>query len=146
MPIEVLAAEQLSQRRKKIRRRAGQKIGELDPDNCTSFASRSRSRRNASEFFGSLYGQEGVEALRKIPLFAEAITELPRRVQRHHDAQNVMRGHPRASGAKPDGRAESTSRVCRGTDHGRSAGANCRLLERAGKAHSRFDDAKPFWK
>jgi inorganic triphosphatase YgiF len=54
IPIEIRAAEQLSQRRKKIRRR-GAKIGDLDPEQLHRLRIQVKKARYAVEFFSSVY-------------------------------------------------------------------------------------------
>ena len=75
--------------------------------------------------------QENREAMREIPLGAQAIAELPRRLQRHHDAQSALRRYPSPPGTQPDRGTKPPSRICRGSHHGRSAGTD-RAIARSG--------------
>ncbi len=70
MPIETLAAEQLSQRRKKIRRR-GTEIGELSPEQLHKLRIQIKKTRYATEFFANVYsGKKKREPMREIPFVA----------------------------------------------------------------------------
>ena len=64
MPIETYASEQLSRRRKKIRRR-GPKIGHLTPEQLHSLRIQVKKTRYAVEFFSSVYGSKTSAKRRK---------------------------------------------------------------------------------
>ena len=92
MPINIRAAEQLSQRRKKIRRR-GAKIGDLSPEQLHRLA---HTSQKGSVCGGVLcqcvLGQESGETVQKYLILTDAIAELPWRDQRHRDTQGAIRG------------------------------------------------------
>ena len=146
MPIEIRAAEQLSQRRKKIRRR-GAKIGDLSPEQLHRLRIQVKKARYAAEFFSSVYkGKKAVKRCKKVlsslmrlqnclggindimthkALFAEIIAN-PRR------GLTAEQNHRRAFAA--------------GLIIGNQQAQIRHLLDGARKAHSRFDSAKVFWK
>ena len=63
-PIETYAAEQLSRRRKKIRRR-GAKISQLSPEQLHTLRIQVKKARYAAEFFSSVYGGKKLAKRRK---------------------------------------------------------------------------------
>ena len=66
MPIEIYAAEQLSQRRKKIRRR-GANIGDLNPEQLHRLRIQVKKARYAAEFFSSVYeGKKAAKRCKKV--------------------------------------------------------------------------------
>ena len=78
MPIEIRAADQLSQRRKKIRRR-GAKIGDLSPEQLHRLRIQVKKARYAAEFFSSVYrGKKAAQTVQESPIILDAIAELPR--------------------------------------------------------------------
>jgi len=72
-PIGMLAIEQLSRRRKKIRRR-GAKIDDLDPQQMHRLRIQIKKTRYATELFSSLF--EGKKASRRLEKFHEALKQL----------------------------------------------------------------------
>jgi triphosphatase len=146
MPIEIHAAKQLSQRRRKIRRR-GTKIGDLSPEQLHSLRIQVKKSRYAAEFFSSAYqGKKAATRCKKVlsslmqlqnclggindivtrkALFAEIIAN-PRR------GLSAEQNHRRAFAA--------------GLIIGDQQAQIRHLLDGARKAHSRFDSAKVFWK
>jgi hypothetical protein len=101
-----------------------------------------KKTRYATEFFASLYRGKKAAKRREIPLGAQAIAELPA-VQRHHDAQGVARI------SWPAGRSlteeQNRHRAVAGPSWAISR-RRSRSCSSAGKAHSRFDEARSFWK
>ena len=73
MPIETLAAEQLSRRRKKIRRR-GAEIGELSPEQLHQLRIQIKKTRYATEFFASIY--QGKKTAKRCEKFRSALKQL----------------------------------------------------------------------
>src|SRR5674476_1703673 len=66
MPIEIYAAEQLSRRRKRIRRR-GAKMGELNPEQLHRLRIQIKKTRYAAEFFSSVFqGKKATKRCEKI--------------------------------------------------------------------------------
>ncbi len=124
MPIETLAVEQLSRRRKKIRRR-GAEIGEISPEQLHELRIEIKKTRYATEFFASLYRARRLRSAAKNSALRSSNYRIASEASRHHDAQGAVRGYPRTPGAQPDRGAEPTPRLCRGTYHGRPAGADC---------------------
>src|SRR5262249_34448745 len=66
MPIETYAAEQLSHRRKQVRRR-GKKMAELDPEQLHRLRIQVKKARYATDFFASLYqGKKSAKQCKKV--------------------------------------------------------------------------------
>jgi triphosphatase len=146
MPIETVAAEQLSRRRKKIRRR-GAAIGELSPEQLHKLRIQIKKTRYATEFFAGLY--RGKKATKRCEKFRASLKQLQNSLGGFND---IMTRKALCTGilARP-GRSltEEQNRhraFAAGLIMGDQQAQVARLLERAGSAHSRFNEARPFWK
>ena len=73
MPIEIHAAEQLSQRRKRIRRR-GAKIGDSSPEQLHRLRIQVKKARYAAEFFSSVY--QGKKATKRCEKVVSSLMQL----------------------------------------------------------------------
>jgi triphosphatase len=146
MPIETLAAEELSRRRKKIGRR-GTEIGELSPEELHQLRIQIKKTRYATEFFASVF--PGKKAGKRCDKFRSALKQLQNCLGSFNDIMirkalctNIL--------ARPGkGLTEEQNRhraFAAGLIMGDQQAQIAKLLERAAKAHARFDDAKSFWK
>jgi CHAD domain-containing protein len=82
LPIEFYAAEQLSRRFGKIKRR-GRKITKLDPEKLHKFRIQVKKARYAAEFFSSIYGDKK-SARRRKKVFS-SLTQLQNSLGRIND-------------------------------------------------------------
>ena len=146
MSIEIYAAEQLSQRRKKIRRR-GAKIGNLSPEQLHRLRIQGKKTRYAVEFFSSLY--QGKKSAKRFKIIKSSLMQL----------QNCLGGINDVTTRKAlctdiiarPGRGLTTEQnrhraFAAGLIIGDQQAQIQQLLDRARKAYSRFDNAKIFWK
>jgi triphosphatase len=146
VPIETLAAEQLSRRRKKIRRR-GAEIGELSPEQLHQLRIQIKKTRYATEFFASVY--RGKRAAKRCEKFRSALKQLQNCLGGFNDVMTrkalctAILARPGRSLTEEQNRHRA---FAAGLIMGDQQAQIAQLLERAGKAHSRFDEAKPFWK
>ncbi len=146
IPIETLAAEQLSQRRKKIRRR-GAEIGELSPEQLHQLRIQIKKTRYATEFFASFY--QGKKTAKRCEKFRSALKQLQNCLGGFNDIMtrkalcaDILARPGRNLTAEQNRHRAFAAGLIMGDQQAQIA----QLLDRAGKAHSRFDDAKPFWK
>src|SRR5664280_13791 len=146
MPIEIYAAKQLSQRRKKIRRR-GAKIGSLSSEQLHRLRIQGKKARYAVEFFSSLY--QGKKSAKRFKIIKSSLMQL----------QNCLGGINDVTTRKAlctdiiarPGRGLTTEQnrhraFAAGLIIGDQQAQIQQLLDRARKAYSRFDNAKIFWK
>lgn len=146
MPIEIYAAQQLSQRRKKIRRR-GAKIGTLSPEQLHRLRIQGKKARYAAEFFSSVY--KGKKSAKRFKKVRSSLMQL----------QNCLGGINDVMTRKAlctDIIAKPGRGLTEGQNHHRAFAAGLiignqqaqiqPLLDRARRAYSRFDNAKIFWK
>jgi len=146
MPIELHAANQLSQRRKKIRRR-GAKIGDLSPEQLHILRIQVKKTRYAAEFFSSVY--QGKKAAKRRKTILSSLTQLQNCLGGINDIETrkalfaEIMAHPTRSL-----RAEQNHRraFAAGLIIGDQQAHIHHLLNGARKAHSRFASAKIFWK
>jgi triphosphatase len=146
VPIETLAAEQLSRRRKKIRRR-GTEIGELSPAQLHQLRIQIKKARYATEFFASVYG--GKKAVKRCEKFRSALKQLQNCLGGFNDIMtrkalcaNILARPGRSLTEEQNRHRAFAAGLIMGDQQAQIA----QLLDRAGKAHARFDEAKPFWK
>jgi triphosphatase len=146
MPIEIHAAEQLSRRRKRIRRR-GAKIGDLSPEQLHRLRIQVKKTRYAAEFFSSVYqGKKSAERCKKI------LSSL-RQLQNCLGGINDIMIHKALAAdiiARP-GRGLTAEQnrhraFAAGLIIGHRQAQIQQFIESARKAYSRFDSAKVFWK
>jgi CHAD domain-containing protein len=95
MPVEIYAAEQLSHRGKRIRRR-GTRINHQDPQQLHRLRIQVKKARYATEFFSGVY-QEIRKAVQENQIVVDATAELSGQDQRHRDAQSSFHGYHRKS-------------------------------------------------
>jgi CHAD domain-containing protein len=146
MPIEIHAAEQLSRRRRRIRRR-GAKIAALDPEQLHRLRIQVKKARYATEFFSSAYrGKKSatrckriLSSLAQLQNFLGGINDVAMRKALFADI--IARPTRRLTAEQNRQRAFAAGLII-----GDQQAQIRRLLNRARKAHSRFDGAKVFWK
>jgi triphosphatase len=146
MPIETLAAEQLSRRRKKIRRR-GAEIGELSPEQLHQLRIQIKKTRYATEFFASIY--QGKKTAKRCEKFRSALKQLQNCLGGFNDIMtrkalcaDILARPGRNLTAEQNRHRAFAAGLIMGDQQAQIS----QLLDRAGKTHSCFDDAKPFWK
>ena len=146
VPIETLAAEQLSRRRKKIRRR-GVEIGELSPEQLHQLRIQIKKARYAAEFFAHVY--QGKKAEKRCEKFRSALKQLQNCLGGFNDIMtrkalcaDILARPGRSLTAEQNRHRAFAAGLIMGDQQAQIA----RLLDRAAKAHSRFDQAKPFWR
>ena len=146
IPIEAHAAEQLSKRRKKIRK-GGAEIGKLNPPELHSLRIQIKKTRYAAEFFSGLYKDKKTE--RPYGKFLSSLKQLQNSLGGFNDI--MMRKALCAEIIARPGRGltaeQSRHRAyAAGLVMGNQQALIPRLLDRARKAHVRFDSSKAFWK
>jgi triphosphatase len=146
MPIEMYAAGQLSHRCKRIRRR-GTRISDPDPQQLHRLRIQVKKARYATEFFSGVYhGKKSAKQCKKI---RSSLMQLQNCLGKVNDivTHKALFTDIIASHAK--GLTEEQSRhraFAAGLIIGDQQAQVEKLLDRAGKAHSRFARAKAFWK
>ena len=146
MPIEVYAAEQLSQRFKKLKRR-GAKIADLSPDELHRLRIQAKKARYAAEFFSSIYtGKKSVKRRKKVLSSLNRLQNSLGRINdivTHQSLFTDIINNPRPGlTAKQNQQRAFAAGLIIGDQRARIPG----LLDTARKAYERFDRAKPFWK
>jgi CHAD domain-containing protein len=144
-PIETLAGEQLSRRRKKIRRR-GRDMASLNPEELHALRIQVKKLRYATEFFSGVY--PGKKAEKRQEKFRAALKQLQTCLGGFNDI--AMRKALCAAILTRPGRnlSEEQNRhraFAAGLIIGDQHAQIRKLMNRARKAYARFDDAKPFW-
>jgi triphosphatase len=146
MPIEIHAAEQLSRRRKRIRRR-GAKIGDLSPEQLHRLRIQVKKTRYAAEFFSSVYqGKKSAERCKKI---LSSLRQLQNCLGGINDimihkalaADIIARSGRGLTAEQNRHRAFAAGLII-----GHRQAQIQQFIESARKAYSRFDSAKVFWK
>ena len=146
MPIEIFAAEQLSSRCKRIKRR-GARINELNAEQLHRLRIQVKKARYAIEFFAGLYhGKKSAKQHKKI---RSSLTQLQNCLGKANDIvthkalfADIIAGRARGL-TEEQGRSRA---FAAGLIVGDQQAQLSKLLDRARKAHSRFESAKPFWK
>ncbi len=146
MPIETYAAEQLSRRRKKIRRR-GAKIGQLSPEQLHTLRIQVKKARYAAEFFSSVYGgkrlakrrKKVVSCLRQLQNCLGGLNDI---VTRKALCAQIINSPGRGLTAEQSRQRAFAAGLVMGNQQARVQ----EFLAGAREAHSRFDSAKIFWK
>jgi inorganic triphosphatase YgiF len=146
MPVEILAAAQLARRSKKIRRR-GAKIDSLDPEQLHKLRIQIKKTRYATEFFAGTFA--GKKAAKRREKFHSSLKQLQTCLGGFNDI--MMRKALCAEVLERPGRSLTEEQNRRrafaaGLIIGDQQAQVRKLLDRAHKAHSRFEDAKSFWK
>jgi CHAD domain-containing protein len=146
MPIEIYATEQLSQRRKRIRRR-GAKISDLNPAQLHKLRIQVKKIRYATEFFSGVY--QGKKSEKQCKKMRSSLMQLQNCLGGINDivTHKALFGDIIASPAR--GLTEEQNRhraFAAGLIIGDQQAQIQKLLNRARKAYSRFARAKVFWK
>ncbi len=145
-PAEIQAAEQLSRRRKKIKKKA-KALGELDPESRHKLRIQVKKTRYAAEFFGGLFRQKKaarrseklLRALRDMQTALGGLNDVAHRKELCGDLVSSRRGE--------HAKEASQSRVfAAGLISGEQDARTHQLLDDAVKAYLQFADVKPFWK
>jgi triphosphatase len=144
-PIEILAAEQLSRRRKRIRRR-GRDIDSLDPEQLHTFRIQVKKARYATEFFARLYPDK--KAAKRHDRFRGTLKQLQDCLGGFNDI--VMRRTLCTAILSRPGRnlTDEQNRhraFAAGLIIGDQQAQIQQLKDRLRKTYARFDKAKPFW-
>src|SRR6516164_1095 len=146
MPIELYAAEQLSRRGKKIRRR-GRRIGHLDSEQLHGLRIQVKKARYATDFFSSVYpGKKSAKQARKIK---SSLMQLQNCLGRLNDIVTHKALFSNIIANRAKGLTEEQGRhraFAAGLIIGDQQAQVEKLRGRAAKAFSRFSDAKTFWK
>ena len=144
--IETLAAEQLSRRRKKIRRR-GADIGELSPEQLHQLRIQIKKTRYAAEFFTSVYQRK--KHAKRGEKFRSALKQLQNCLGGFNDIMtrkafcaDILARPGRSLTVEQNRHRAFAAGLIMGDQQAQIA----QLLDSARKAYSRFDGAKPFWK
>jgi inorganic triphosphatase YgiF len=146
MPVEVYAAGELSQRRKKIRRR-GARIEALNPEQLHRLRIQVKKARYATEFFSSLF--RGKKCAKQCKAIKSCLMQLQNNLGKINDivthktlfADIIARPTKGLTGEQNHHRAFAAGLII-----GDQQAQVQKSLDRARKAYSRFDDAKAFWK
>ena len=146
MPIETYAAEQLSRRRKKIRRQ-GAKIDQLSPEQLHTLRIQVKKARYAVEFFSSVYGgkklakrrKKVVTSLRQLQNYLGGLNDI---VTRKALCAQIIGNPGRGLTAEQSRQRAFAAGLVMGSQQAQVQ----ELLAGARDAHSRFDSAKIFWK
>lgn len=146
MPIEIYAAEQLSHRCKRIRRR-GTRINDLNPQQLHKLRIQVKKARYATEFFSSVYhGKKSAKQCKKIK---SSLMQLQNCLGGINDivTHKALFADVIASRARGLTEEQSHHRAfAAGLIIGDQQAQRQKLLDRARKAYSRFDHTKAFWK
>ena len=145
VPIEFYAAEQLSQRFGKIKRRGG-KIANLNPEKLHKFRIQVKKARYAAEFFSSMYSdRKSVKRHKKV---CSSLTQLQNSLGRINDIAthkalftDIINNPRRGLTEKQNHQRAFAAGLIIGDQQARIPG----LIDKARKAYNRFDSAKPFW-
>jgi inorganic triphosphatase YgiF len=144
-PVEVYAAEQLSRRRKKIRKR-GRHLDRLDAERRHDLRIQVKKIRYATEFFVDLFherksakrGAKFLSALKRLQTMLGDLNDVATRGALCNDILKMM-----DAGSVPNGRDRA---FAAGLIAGNQEARLVKLLSDAGKAHAEFADIRPFWK
>jgi CHAD domain-containing protein len=146
MPIEIYAAERLSQRRKKIRQRGAQ-IGDLSPEQLHGLRIQVKKARYAAEFFSGVY--QGKKSAKRRKRLLSSLTQLQNYLGGINDivTHKALFADIIASPGRGLTAEQNRHRAfAAGLVIGHQQAQIQQLLDRARKAYSRFNSAKPFWK
>ena len=146
MPIELYAAEQLSRRCKKIRRR-GRRIGHLNPKQLYRLRIQVKKTRYATDFFSSVY--TGKKSAKQAGKIKSSLMQLQNCLGRLNDIVTHKALFANIIANRAKGLTEEQGRhraFAAGLIIGDQQAQVEKLRGRAAKAFSRFSDAKTFWK
>jgi triphosphatase len=146
MPIEIFAAEQLSQRRKKIRRR-GARINNLNPQQLHGLRIQVKKARYATEFFSGLF--QGKKPAKRCKKIKSSLVQLQNCLGKMNDivthkalfADIIARPARGLTGEQNRHRAFAAGLII-----GDQQAQVEKLIDRARKVYSRFDCAHAYWK
>ena len=146
MPMEIYAANQLSRRRKKIRRR-GAKIGNLSPEQLHRLRIQGKKARYAAEFFSSVY--QGKKSAKRSRNIISSLMQMQNCLGGINDVMtrkalcaDIIASPGRGLTAEQNRHRAFAAGLIIGDQQAQIQ----QLLDRARKAHSRFAGAKIFWK
>jgi len=145
-PIEIYAAEQLSRRRKKIRQR-GARINELSPEQLHGLRIQVKKARYAVEFFAGLY--QGKKSAKQYKKIRSSLMQLQNCLGKTNDIVTHKALFTDIINSPARGLTEEQNRhraFAAGLIIGDQQAQLGQLRDRARKAHSRFESARPFWK
>jgi triphosphatase len=146
LPVEIYAALQLSQRRKKIRRR-GARIDSLNPQQLHGLRIQVKKVRYATEFFSGLF--HGKKSAKRYKTIKSSLTQLQNSLGKINDivTHKALFADIIASPMKGlTGEQNHHRAFAAGLIVGDQQAQVTKLLDRARKAYSRFDGGKAFWK
>jgi triphosphatase len=146
MPIEIYAAEQLSQRRKRIRRR-GARINNLNPQQLHRLRIQVKKARYATEFFAGVF--HGKKSAKRCKRIKSSLVQLQNCLGKMNDivTHKALFADIIASPARGlTGEQNRHRSFAAGLIIGDQQAQVKKLIDRARKAYSRFDSAKAFWK
>ena len=146
LPVEIFAAGQLSQRRKKIRRQ-GAGMDNLNPQQLHRLRIQVKKARYATEFFSGLF--PGKKCAKRRKAIKSSLMQLQNSLGKINDvvthktlfAEIIAHPAKGLTGEQNHHRAYAAGLII-----GDQQAQLPKLLDRARKAHSRLDGAKPFWK
>jgi len=146
LPIEIYAAEQLSRRRKKIRRR-GARINRLDPQELHRLRIQVKKARYATEFFSGVFpGKKSAKRGKKI---RSSLMQLQNCLGKINDIvthkglfTDIIASPARGLTGEQNRRRAFAAGLIIGDQQAQVQ----KLLDRARKAYSRFDSARIPWK
>jgi triphosphatase len=146
MPIEIYAADQLSRRSKRIRRR-GRRIDDLNPEQLHRLRIQVKKARYATDFFSGVYrGKKSAKQCKKVK---SSLMQLQNCLGRLNDIVTHKALFSEIITSRAKGLTEEQGRhraFAAGLIIGDQPAQVRHLLDRARKAYSRFDGAKAFWK
>jgi inorganic triphosphatase YgiF len=145
-PIEAHAADQLSRRRKKVRKR-GRAIQELDPAHRHRLRIQVKKTRYATEFFAGLFrrkkaARRGAKMLNALKRMQNSLGGLNDVATRRALCAEILSKPGRATKAEAARDLAFAAGLVTGDQEARSM----EFLDDAKKAHARIEDIKPFWK
>ncbi len=146
LPIEIRASEQLSRRRKKIKRR-GATIGDMSPEQLHRLRIQVKKARYAAEFFSSVY--QGKKSEKRFKNILSSLTQLQNCLGGFNDiiTRKALFADIRTRPARGLTAEQSRQRAfAAGLIIGDQQAQIHKLLAGAKKAYSRFESAKKFWK
>ena len=146
MPIETYAAKRLSQRRKKIRRR-GAKIDSLGPQQLHRLRIQVKKARYATEFLNGVFHKQ--KSAKRCKEIKSSLMQLQNCLGKINDivTHKALFADIIASPARGLTNEQNRHRsFAAGLIIGDQQAHVQKLIDRARKAHSRFDRAKVFWK
>jgi CHAD domain-containing protein len=146
LPIEIYAADLLSHRCKRIRRR-GRRINDLEPEQLHRLRIQIKKARYATDFFSSVY--HGKKSAKQCKRVRSSLMQLQNSLGGLNDIATHKALFSDIIASRAKGLTEEQSRhraFAAGLIIGNQQAQVERLRDRARKAFSRFDDARAFWK